>query len=296
MNNKPDERYIISIMKSGLGNQLFMYAAARAFALRTGRELLLDGKRGYQRDRYSRSYRMDRFPIAAREMPEPFRVAPGLRHPRHKLIRFWNKFRPLEKRTYLAESAQVTPEVLRRLVPLKPRVTLWGYWQDEEYFSDFAENIRRELAPPPPAAACADNPDGTMAKQMRESRSVFVHLRRVRYPVLLASGYYQEAIDRVSACLEKPRFFVFGDAPDWARENLDFRRAPVSYVTHNNDNEIADLWLMTQCRHSIIANSSYSWWGAWLGAGQGLEEGRLVFAPENPGMPKKYPSGWTLIS
>ena len=90
-------------MKGGLGNQLFIYAAARALALRTGRRLYLDIWRGYTADTYGRSYRLDRFPIQAQVMPEAWRVATMLRHLRHKLIRVQNKLLQRNHRGYLSE-------------------------------------------------------------------------------------------------------------------------------------------------------------------------------------------------
>ena len=85
---------VITIIKGGLGNQLFIYAAARALALRTGRTLYLDTRRGYSGDSYERSYRLNQFPIVAESMPEQWRIAPHLKHPRHKLIRAVSKLLP----------------------------------------------------------------------------------------------------------------------------------------------------------------------------------------------------------
>ncbi len=280
---------IIAIMKGGLGNQMFIYAAARALALRTGRQLYLDVKRGYKADTYGRSYRLDRFLITAESMPEDWRVAPTLKHPRHKVIRALNKLLPRNQRGYLAERHHMDARQLTVLQPMRERVTLLGYWQDEAYFYDQADGIRRELAPPEPA----DARNRELGREMAAGEAVFLHVRRVRYNLRLEAAYYQAAIDAVQRDVRNPRFYLFGDDLEWPRATLNFGDSEVRSVDHNSGDELADLWLMTQCRHAIVANSSFSWWGAWLGR---PDAGRKVFGPTEPGWPIKPASGWRLLS
>ena len=283
------EQAIIAIVKGGLGNQLFIYAAARALALRTGRNLYLDSKRGYTHDTFGRSYRLDNFPISAKPMPEPWRVAVTLKHPRHKLVRALNKLLPRDQRSYLAERHHLDATQLTSLSPCRDRITLLGYWQSEGYFADYAQTIRMELTLSPPL----DIENRDLGDMMAETESVFLHIRRVRYSPLLDSSYYQRAINSLIDALDRPVFHVFGDDSAWARSCLDFHNAEVAFVAHNRDNELADLWLMGQCRHAITANSSFSWWGAWLGGPPGRD--RLIFAPHEPGIAIRYPQSWYLI-
>jgi hypothetical protein len=212
-------------------------------------------------------------------MPEEWRVALTLRYPRHKLIRALNKLLPRNQRSYLAERHHLDARQLTALRPVRERVTLLGYWQDEAYFANQADVIRRELVPPEPA----DARNRDLGREMAADESVFLHVRRVRYSPLLDSGYYQAAIDEVRRERGRVRFYLFGDDLAWARENLNFDDSEVRYIDHNSADELADLWLMTQCRHAIVANSTFSWWGAWLGAsGEGGCERRL-FHPEGWG-------------
>jgi hypothetical protein len=276
---------VIAIVKGGLGNQLFIYAAARALALRTGRALFLDTARGYTHDDYGRSYRLDRFPIRAEAMPEAWRIAPTLKHPRHKLIRALNKLLPRDRRSYIAERHGEPATQLTALHPRPSPVTLLGYWQNEEYFSDHAETIRAELAPPAPA----DARNRSLGDALAAGDSVFLHVRRIRYAHLLGAEYYQAAMDAICATLRQPRFVLFGDDLDWLVKHLDFHGAPVEAITHNAGDELADLWLMSRCRHAVVANSSFSWWGAWLGD---VQPDRLIFAPQHPGWPIAMPPRW----
>ncbi len=282
-------KVIIAIVKGGLGNQLFIYAAARALALRTGRDLYLDMKRGYEADNYGRSYRLAQFPIQAKVMPESWRVAPTLKHPKHKLVRAWNKLLPRNRRCYLAERHHLNARQLVDLKPSSQRVTLLGYWQDERYFIDVADIIRRELAPVEPL----DERNRALGERLVGSESVALHVRRVRYTPLLGPDYYQKAIDQACERVPNPLFVLFGDDPDWAESKLDFRGHSVERVCHNAEVELSDLWLMSRCRHAIIANSSFSWWGGWLGAG--ARRDGVVWCPASPGLPIRWPSQWVAI-
>ncbi len=280
---------VIAIVKGGLGNQLFIYAATRALALRTGRPLYLDTTRGYTKDDYGRTYRLNQFPIKAEPMPEEWRIAPTLKHPRHKIIRALNKLLPRDQRTYFAERHNTSPAQLTILNPHRERITLLGYWQNEAYFTDHATTLRAELTPPVPA----DEKNRALGKKFATSESVFLHFRRVRYWNLLGRDYYQAAIDAARAKLSQPHFVLFGDDLTWPQQNLDFRGASTELVTHNTNDELADLWLMSRCRHAVVANSSFSWWGAWLGD---IQAGRTIFAPAQVGHPIVMSDRWQRIA
>ncbi|RME35547.1 MAG: alpha-1,2-fucosyltransferase [Gammaproteobacteria bacterium] len=277
---------IIAIVKGGLGNQFFIYAAARALALRTGRDLYLDAELGYQDDRYGRRYRLQHFPVRATLLPEEWRIAPSLRHPRHRLVRMANKLLPIRWRTYLAESHLDSPETMARYRPARRRVTLVGYWQNETFFADQAIRIREELTPPLPE----DEETRIRGETLAGQESVLVHVRRHRYSPLLGADYYQAAIDEAREKLDSPVFVLFGDDPDWALARLDFGTARVEVRSCDVDDELRDLWLMTRCRHAIIANSTFSWWGAWLGGEAGRQ--RLIWTPASTGLPLQGAAGW----
>lgn len=280
---------VIAIVKGGLGNQLFIYATARALALRTGRTLYLDSTRGYTNDDYGRSYRLNRLPIQAEVMPEAWRIAPTLKHPRHKIIRALSKLLPRDQRPYFAERHHAPATQITALRPRRDHITLLGYWQNEAYFADHAATIRTELAPPAPG----DETNRTLGEKFAANESLFLHFRRIRYWNLLGRDYYQAAIDAALAKLTRPHFVLFGDDLDWPQQQLDFRGASQECVRHNSGDELADLWLMSRCRHAVVANSSFSWWGAWLGD---TAPDRLVFAPAQVGWDVVMSERWQRIS
>lgn len=283
------KKAVISIIKGGLGNQLFIYAAGRAFALRTGRELYVDVRRGYTHDGYGRSYRLGHFPIQAATMPESWRVGPTLKHIEHKIRRAWNKLLPPDWRSYIAQRWHLPATQLTERKPVRQRVTLNGYWPDEAYFADFADVIRKELQPPTPK----DERNLKLGEELSAEGTVFVHARRVRYPTLLSPEYYQTALRGIREQVANPKFVVFSDDAQWTRDHIDFGDSPVQWVEHNATDEMADLWLMSRCQHAIIANSSFSWWGAWLG--NAPKDQRVIYTPDHPDWIIRPAKGWHCI-
>ncbi|MBI3703022.1 MAG: alpha-1,2-fucosyltransferase [Rhizobiales bacterium] len=164
---------------------------------------------------------------------------------------------------------------------LKGNIYLRGFWQSWKYFSDIRSVLLREFSmtsPPNPA-------NTSTMKRIEESCSVCIHVRRADYWTdpyvnsifgVCPAEYYGEGIRLLKERLSQPTFFVFSDDLDWARENIK-PDAPCVFVDCNKDKPgVHDMRLMTRCKHFIIANSSYSWWGAWLSAAPD----KIVIAPE----------------
>jgi hypothetical protein len=160
-------------------------------------------------------------------------------------------------------------------------VLLYGFWQNEQYLRGISELLRQELT----VRTAADPENAAVAEVMRTVEGVSVHVRRADYVAdsrtlqihgACSPDYYRAAIRELATSVRDPHFFVFSDDPSWAQKNLEFEH-PVTFVTHNKaDRNYEDLRLMTLCRHHIIANSSFSWWGAWLGT----NPQRIVIAPK----------------
>jgi hypothetical protein len=166
------------------------------------------------------------------------------------------------------------------------KCSLVGYWQCEKYFFGLRDELRERLLPREPL------PVRSIATQRAildaGERSVFVTVRRTDYVgspyhVLLPMEYYREAAALMAARVPDPVFFVFSDDPEWCEANFklpylttiagNFDRT----VEHHLGREDAELYLMRLCAHAIMANSSYSWWGAWLGPDT---KGGIVIAPK----------------
>jgi hypothetical protein len=159
-------------------------------------------------------------------------------------------------------------------------VVLVGYWQSERYFQDAAGTIRAELRlPAAPEARYVQLLDA-----IGSSEAIAVHVRRGDYVTVpqvaerhgtLAPSYYRQAVSLVGECAGvDAHLFVFSDDPGWAKEHLPFE-LPTTHVGRMAWSAPAELRLIASCRHHVIANSSYSWWGAWLAE----RAGQVVVAP-----------------
>jgi hypothetical protein len=268
---------LIPRLFGGLGNQLFIYAAARRLALANHAELVLDDVSGFVRDHvYQRSYQLEHFNIPCRKATAAERLEPFSRLRRALKIK-WNQRLPFDQRTYLVqEGIDYDPRLFQ--FKMQGTVFLIGYWQSEEYFKDVAAIIRQDLQikPPPDAANLA------MAERIGNSTSVAVHVRffdelHVAGTYNARGAYYTRAVEAMERLVPAAHYFIFSDQPDDARVIIPLPDERVTLVANNqgDTHAYADLWLMTLCQHFIIANSTFSWWGAWLAAGTE----KIVIAP-----------------
>lgn len=257
---------IITRIFGGIGNQLFCYAAARRLGLVNNAELVLDDVSGFTLDHdYQRSYQLDHFNIPCRKATPSERMEP-LSRVRRYLKKTINLSRPFEKRTYIRQEGM---DFDPRLLTFKPCGTVYveGYWQSHRYFDDVESTIREELRIIPPK----DEINLGLAERIRNCMAVAVHVRFFGGPGCLASNiapenYYARAIAKMESVYRDAHYFVFSDQPEAARLQIPLPEDRITLVIHNqgDENAYADLWLMTQCRQFIIANSTFSWWGAWL--------------------------------
>lgn len=278
----------------GLGNQMFQYAAARALSLRSGQPLVLD-LRHYAGPR-EHGYALDAFSIAGR-LGRPEELPP---RPRHEPLRaLGRRFAGRSLPRWQEREPGFAAEVTR----LRGPVWLHGYFQSERYFADHAPAIRTEFTP----RAAPDAANAALLGEITASTSVSVHVRRgdyVRNPRFNAlhgtcpPEYYASAAARMAGRLKDAVFYVFSDEPDWARKNLSLPGA-VRVVDHNTGGPASeDLRLMSACRHHIIANSTFSWWGAWLNP---RPDKKVIaparwFAREGHENPDLLPASWLRLA
>ena len=257
---------IIVQIIGGLGNQMFQYAFGRRVADGLGVPLKLDvtlfgtyAKRRYElgglriEEAFATDHEIDlalrgRFP---RLLGKAGQVVPWLpKSPGRAVRQHGFAFDP-------------------KMLMIRDGAYLEGYWQSERYFDAVADRLREEFVPRAPLGDTVQE----LAEEMRLGESVSLHVRRGDYvsePSVSAihlvcdEAYYARCIEYLAARLYAPRFYVFSDEPAWARDNLRLQFPTTIVADRSNAIDVEDLWLMTQCRHHVIANSSFSWWGAWL--------------------------------
>ena len=167
------------------------------------------------------------------------------------------------------------------LAELKPPILLDGYWQSERYFAGVAGTLRRELTPHEPL----DDANARLADEIQNVNAISLHVRRGdyvgnphtnAYHGTCSLDYYYQAVAHIADRVERAHLFVFSDDHQWTVDNLRLN-LPTTYVTANPASRgFRDMQLMSMCRHHVVANSSFSWWGAWLNA----KGGKIVVAPK----------------
>jgi hypothetical protein len=267
MNSKKTPKIIVRI-KGGLGNQLFSYAAARRLSIVNQAELVIDDVTGFSRDfQYQRQYGLGRFCIPIRRATSNERLEPFERY-RRGMIKWMSGKKPFLERSYLEQEGI---DFDRRLLDLKVSGTLYldGLWQSENYFKDVEQIIREDLRITPPE----DSANQQMAAKITNCNAVALHVRWFEDPNSagvhnLSIEYYKNAIDLIEQKVDSPHYFLFSDNPEAAAKKICLPEQNVTFVSHNlgDKNAYADLWLMSQCQHFITANSTFSWWAAWLGS------------------------------
>ena len=280
------KKKVIVRVLGGIGNQLFSYAAARRLALHNEMELVIDDVSGFKYDhQFKRTNQLKNFSIPCRKATPGERMEPFSRL-RRFLRKKHNRAKGFSKRDYILQEVF---DFDNRLLDLNPvsDVYIEGYWQSENYFIDIEDIIRKDLEIIPPN----DIINRKMADLISKKNSVAIHFRYFDIadsgPDNLPLDYYNKAIKRIREEVISPHFFIFSDKPELAAENLTFSEGEYTLVQHNQGDEMAyaDLWLMKQCRHFIIANSTFSWWGAWLSE----NKDKVIIAPK---LDKKFGESW----
>lgn len=270
--------YVVTRLAGGLGNQMFEYAAGRCAADSLGVPLYLDTSlleyRAPGMAHTARDFALDAFQIRAQPVP-PLLLA-ALQSREHSIaFRLLKKIWPAVCPVRFLEDNHWMPG---RPWPASGRpLYMRGYWQDEKYF----QAIRSQLchadftpaqAVPPAVAALRD--------AIKKQPCISVHVRRGDYVTnpraaafhgTCGPEYYARAASILSQRTGVAHFFLFSDDMEWAAKHLELP-GPTTCVQPGEKTEAHwELWLMQQCDHHIIANSSFSWWGAWLNDAPGRE-------------------------
>lgn len=271
---------IIANLIGGLGNQMFQYACGRSLSLRTGQPLRLatDQFKGYTLHNGFELQRM--FGVDAPLATESelrallgWQASPRLRRVFGRSAMRWATGRHWGNEPHF--------RFWPGLAALRGPLYLHGYWQTERYFQEHADQIRADFA----FRMDWDAQDDAVFQRMLEQPSASLHVRRGDYThaknqgvfALCGLDYYRDAIRLLRQRVPGVRLFAFSDDPDWVDEHLGAEFGPIETVRHNAGARSAhDMRLMAQADHHIIANSSFSWWGAWLNP----STEKLVVAPK----------------
>jgi hypothetical protein len=285
----------------GIGNQLFQYAMGLSLALRNNVALKLDTG-SFVRDTYfQRTFALDRLNIRFKNeivsTPTTFRLAQKLQN----LTYFRKFFQSIFKPWFIIEKSYDFDDYYLNL-KINRSQYLMGYWAHERYFEDIRSILIDEFKL---QDEFSEN-NARLVKQIHETNSVAIHVRRLHQVktspdaepqengeeegIALRTDYYEKAINEILSRDNNLQFFVFSDYPEWAKTYLKLPSSTV-FLDNNRGPDIEDFALMAMCKHHIIANSTFSWWGAYLG----FSEKQIVIAPSKAALMPKALNRWITI-
>lgn len=254
--------YKIVRLAGGLGNQMFQYAFAKSLEYHLQIPILLD-KSWYEAE-YAMHFGLDIFKIDL-----PYATQEQIEDVKEKISDFEKKpkiIRSILKRLSFPRSTCSSAFEYREEY-LKPNSFIYfkGYFQNPLYFQSISSQIKQDMSPPPIKSEINKH---KLQQILSSGNSVFIHIRRGDYLTHsweIDLEYYKKAVAIIASKVENPQFFLFCADREFA-EHLDLDYPFIDMTTQgiNADNHFEDLTLMAHCRHGIVANSTYSWWAAYL--------------------------------
>ncbi len=266
----------------GLGNQMFQYAFGLALALENKTELLLDTshfeKEQIKVNHTFRPFELNLFNLNTKEadLSDIKKLKPFL-YRVINVISLYIGLQGIQTSKYFIENGSFYNESIKII---EKQCYVSGYWQSYKYFQDIELIIRNNFKFP-------KNSDVLNIERMEKitnSNSISLHIRRSDYVKnkhhdihgICSIEFYNESIKYLAERIENPTIFVFSDDIEWAIQNITIAH-PVEFITGNTgEKSYLDMQLMSLCKHNIIANSSFSWWGAWLNS----YKQKIVIAPQ----------------
>lgn len=270
---------IIVNLKGGLGNIMFQYALGRYLAYKNKVELRFDVRSYKTNPLGDYSLSLESFNIKIREkLASPWDIRKfKIYQKRHgKIWGIYNYLVADEKKYAQEKSFHFDQNILT----LKDNVYLNGWWQNEKYFVDIRDILLKDFTVVRPLVG----KNKEIAKEIADSDSVGIHIRRLDYVTnsktseyhgVLTKEYYDRALSLINSKIPNPTLFVFSDDSKWAEKNMSFPFKTI-HIGWNFESPHEDIRLMSLCKHHIVANSSFGWWGAWLAT----NPNQIVVAPK----------------
>ena len=261
----------IVLVNSGLGNQMFQYAFYKSLKNMHPEEKVVCDLGFFKKQKVHNGYELKKiFNIDLKESP----LASIFLNSRNLFIR---KSRKLSKK-FLKQMYVVQDDVKyeEKILSDKSKKIFIGYWQSEKFFKNIEEIIRKDFKFPD----FTESQNIELSKILTSSNSVSIHVRRGDYlthPIFntLTENYYAKAIDKIKEKIDNPLFIIFSNDIEWCKN--EFKEKNIIFVSWNNgEKSYRDMQLMSLCKHNIIPNSSFSWWGAWLNN----NPNKIVIAPK----------------
>ncbi len=267
---------IIIKIGGGLGNQMFQYAFGRNIAITNKTTVKFDSLSWFEQFK-ARTHKLHHFNVAGDFATD--KEIGKLRKYRKKggRLAFLHNYFITDNSIYIKQRGfEFNPKILE----VKEPAYLDGHWQSEKYFENVKDIIRKEFTLKNEPSNIYKNKE----QEIKDKNSVSLHIRRGDYLTMQKAidtigvcslDYYDRAVKEITKKIENPTFFVFSDDIEWVKENLKIKY-PMIFVSNDELKDYEELVLMSKCKHNIIANSSFGWWGAWLNS----NPNKIVITPK----------------
>jgi len=273
---------IITKINGGLGNQMFQYSLGRVLSHLNRSDLKLDLS-AYDNQKSIdtiRNYELNIFSNINSSMADKITLNSFTKPNKLKLL--LNHFLKFKLNAYPKNwIKEINHEYNKNILNLRGDFLLDGYWQNEKYFKNYRNLILKDFTFP----KLISKNNMSLIKTISGKKSVAIHVRRgdyitnkyaKEYHGLASITYYKKSIELIKTKVNNPLFVVLSDDSEWCMNNLPVPKNSI-FVDHNkNANSFEDMRVMSLCEHNIIANSSFSWWGAWLN----INKYKIVIAPD----------------
>ncbi len=265
---------VIVHLMGGLGNQLFQYSFARNIAIKNNCELKLDLS-SYE------NYEWHEYSLSPFNIKAAIASTAEIKKLKNKQQHFINKVlrKIINKGNIIINEKNIAFNPL--YLDVKAPAFLSGYWQCEKYFIENKSIISNDLL----ITKLPSIKNQELMEEIKKYNSVSLHIRRGNYVSVpefnqvlgtCSMEYYTAALNYISKIITNPVFFVFSDDIEWARQNLNTDHTFVFVDINDAKHDYEDLRLMQHCKHNIVANSTFSWWAAWLNK----NINKIIIAPQ----------------
>ena len=278
-------------LSGGLGNQMFQFATGYAVAKKNNVRLSLDLKYINKRKLFN-----------GFELENVFNIYSKIsflnKQSSFKSLNFLEILNIFDKSFY--KFIEPHYHYSQNILNLPKHSFLDGYWQSELYFKDYTNEIREIFS----FSGNLDKENNLIIEEINSNNSISIHLRRGDFLLKQNNNhntnlkeYYLKAINYSSKFLKNPKYFIFTDDPSWVSENFILKHSYFIVDINHGSKSFLDMHLMSLCQINIIANSSFSWWGAWLNN----KKDKIVYAPKNWFNDKSictddlFPKSWIIL-
>jgi len=271
---------IIVRIRGGLGNQLFGYAFGKNLSMQNNCELVLDYYNAFEYDKYKykRKFELNKFNTHF-SYANNYQLLYPFEKIQRNILKFYSFFKIEDYKIYLENFTFGYDNKYENLKPIKFRF-FDGMWQSEKYFYKIKKILQKEINP----KYELDKKNQMILNEIKDTNSIGMHVRffdnifSTEYHNV-SKNYYDNAINYIKKRIKNPKFYIFSDDPKNIKFKINLNQINFKIVDKNLDNQdnYKDLLLMKECKNFIIANSTFSWWAAWLA----LNKEKIIICPKN---------------